>query len=496
MARPRTVRRQGRAAAVDMRKAEALEVGPYVSLGVTGLEQSGGYVHEEFLPQLFGKRAINTFKEMRDNDATVGAMLFAIGMLIRQVEWRVEPASEDPRDIEVAEFVDSCFEDLSMTWDDTLSEILSMFWAGYAPLEEVYKIRRGRQKGSESSKHNDGRIGWRKLSLRAQETIERWIFSEDGQELQGLIQIARPDYVPRFIPVERFLLFRPMAHKENPEGRSMLRTAWRSWLFKKRFEEIEGIGIQRDLAGLPIAFVPPELLASDATEEQRSLRAQIEEVIRNVRRDEREGVVFPMVHDEQGHKLYDFQLLTSGGRRNFDTTAVIGRYNRLIAQTVLADFIFLGQDSSKGSFALADSKTQLFAVAMGAILDSITDVFNRFGIPRLLELNTFTYDETPTLVHGDIENIDIEKLGNYVAQLTGAGIDLTDEGTERFLRMSGGLPPRSEDEPDLDEDLDSQGGLPDGQESQQQAGTEPGQSASTGAPGSQGQPTGTIEGGP
>ena len=415
---------------------------PMEELGVTGLEESGGHIHEEFLPQLRGRRSIQVFKEMRDNDPTVGAMLFAIEMLIRQVEWRMEPASQDPNDIEVAEFVDSCFEDMAETWDDVLSEILSMLAFGFTVLEEVYKVRAGAQgiASQQRSKFDDGRIGWAKLPIRAQETIERWIFDPETNELCGLVQVARPDYQTREIPLDRFLLFRPQAHKQNPEGRSALRNAYRPWFFKKRMEEIEGIGIERDLAGLPTALVPPKLLSSSASPEQRQLLNDINRVLRNVRRDEKEGLIFPLARDENGQLTYEFKLLSTGGRRQFDTSAIINRYDRRIAQTMLADFILLGQEGRTGSFALAESKTQLFAVAIGAWLDAIAEIFNRFGIPRLLELNAFAFTDTPRLVHGDIESIDITKLADFVSKLSAAGIFLGDEATARFLRMQAGLP--------------------------------------------------------
>ena len=420
---------------------------PMEELGVTGLEESGGRIHEEFLPQLRGRRSIQVFKEMRDNDPTVGAMLFAIEMLIRQVEWRMEPASQDAGDIEVAEFVDSCFEDMAETWDDVLSEILSMLAFGFTVLEEVYKVRAGEQGiGSQQrSKFDDGRIGWAKLPIRAQETIERWIFDPETNELCGLIQVARPDFQTREIPIDRFMLFRPQAHKQNPEGRSALRNAYRPWFFKKRMEEIEGIGIERDLAGLPTALVPPKLLSSSATGDQRQLLNEINRVLRNVRRDEKEGLIFPLARDEMGNLTYEFKLLSTGGRRQFDTNGIINRYDRRIAQTMLADFILLGQEGRTGSFALAESKTQLFAVAIGAWLDAIAEIFNRFGIPRLLELNAFSFTDTPRLVHGDIESIVITKLADFVSKLSAAGIFLGDEATARFLRMQAGLP-----EPDTD----------------------------------------------
>lgn len=418
---------------------------PLEQIGVTGLEHHGGRIHEEFLPQLRGRKAIRTFKEMRDNDPTVGALLFAIDMLIRQVEWRVEPASESESDVAVAEFIDSCFDDMGSTWDDTLSEILSMLWAGFSVCEEVYKQRNGDAPGSLSSKFNDGRIGWRKLSIRAQETIERWIFDEVSQELVGLEQLAPPDWKTRIIPANRFLLFRPKAHKDNPEGRSLLRNAYRPWFYKKRIEEIEGIGIERDLAGLPIAFVPPKLLSPDATAESKSLLGQIERMIRNVRRDEKEGVVFPLSRDENGNLQYDFKLLNAGGRRNFDTNQIVTRYDHRIAQTLLADFILMGQQAV-GSFALAESKTSLFAVALGAFLDAIQDVFNNFAIPRLLRLNTLRFETQPVLVHGDIEKIDLTMLGDYVVKLASAGIPIGDPATVRFLRMQAGLPEEVEDD--------------------------------------------------
>lgn len=81
--------------------------------------------------------------------------------------------------------------------------------------------------------------------------------------------------------------------------------------------------------------------------------------VRNIRRDEMEGVVLP-----DGYKL---ELLSTGGSRQFDTNAIINRYDNRIAMTVLADFIFLGHEQN-GSWALSSDKTELFSMACGAFL--------------------------------------------------------------------------------------------------------------------------------
>ena len=55
---------------------------PLSEVGVTGLFQFGGYSAEEKLPQLYGTKAVRTYREMADNDAVFGAVFFAIQMAV------------------------------------------------------------------------------------------------------------------------------------------------------------------------------------------------------------------------------------------------------------------------------------------------------------------------------------------------------------------------------------------------------------------------------
>ena len=158
-----------------------------------------------------------------------------------------------------------------------------------------------------------------------------------------------------------------------------MRNAYRSWHFKRRIQEIEGIGIERDLAGLPVIYTPEDMDIWNSEDETISrIRAELENMVRGVRRDEREGLVLP-----GGFKM---ELLSTGGSRQFDTNAIIDRYDTRIAMTVLADFIFLGHQQN-GSWALSSDKTELFAMACGAYLDIIAETFNSQGIPNLIDIN-------------------------------------------------------------------------------------------------------------
>lgn len=425
----------------------------YREVGATGLKRFSGFIYEEFRPELTGAKAVQTYKEMADNDPTVGAMLFAVKMLIRRVPWRTEAASETPEDTEAAEFLEQCMDDMSQPWVETIDEIMSMLEYGYSVQEIVYKRRCGNvMDPTMRSKFADGRIGWRKLSVRSQDTIYRWQFDDNGG-LQGVEQLSPPHYYLVTIPVEKFLLFRTTSRKNNPEGRSCLRNAYRPWFFKKNLEQIEAIGAERDLAGIPVAKVPPELLSPSANPQQKALLREIQTLVTNIRNDEQAGVVFPNLYDANGKPLYELSLMNTGGTRQFDTDKIINRYDKRIAMTLLADFILLGQEQV-GSFALASNKTNIFATAIGAFLDIVTDTFNRYAIPRLFALNDFTMSDYPKIKHGDLESVDLKELGDYITKLAGAGMPLfPNQELEKYLMEAAHMPVPPEQEMDEDQQI-------------------------------------------
>lgn len=412
-------------------------------IGSSGLNAQGGYVNEEHHPNLAGRRALQVFSIMRENDPMIGATLFAIDNLIRQVKWTV---NQNDAKQEHADFLQSVMDDMSMSWGDVVSEALSMLPFGFAPMEIIYKQRNGTKPPDDplpASRYDDGKIGWRNIALRAQETLLNWDIDDNGS-LRGMVQQAPPKFDPVTIPIEKMLLFRTTVHKNNPEGRSIFRNAYRPWFYKVRMEEVEGTGVERDLAGFPTFWLPAEYLADDATPEQIAVRQAFMDLGEKIRRDKQEFMIMPMAYDDAGNKMFDFTLLNSGGTRTFDTSAIIQRYEQRIAMTMLGDFILMGHEKV-GSFALSSDKTDLFAYALGTFLDIIADTFNRFAVPRLFELNNFPLDHLPTIEHSDIESPDLTDLGTYLASLAQIGMPLfPDEDLENYLRIAGNMPEKSE----------------------------------------------------
>lgn len=412
---------------------------PMKEYGRIGQRRFAGMFSEEFLRELQGKRGIEVYREMSENDEVCGAIVYAIETLIRQADWHVQPGGESAKDRECAEFVESCMNDMQETWTDTISEILSFLTFGWSYHEIVYKRRNGGSRDPrQNSKYADGLIGWQKLPIRAQETLFRWEY-DNADNLTGMTQLPPPDYVMATIPIEKALHFRTKSRKNNPEGRSIFRSAYRAWYFKRRIQEIEGIGIERDLAGLPV-LTPPENMDiwNDENPEMKLARQRAETIVRNIRRDATEGIVKPFG--------WTLELLSSGGRRQFDTNAIVERYDTRIAMSTMSDFLLLGHQQV-GSFALSSDKTHLFSMALGSYLDIICEVFNSQGIPRLIGMNAEHFNgitDYPKLMHGDVEAPNLKDFSAYIKELTGCGVIMPDEDLEDYVRKLGNLPERME----------------------------------------------------
>lgn len=404
-----------------------------VEVGSPGLDQTGGWIDEDFLPKWTGRQKYNVIEEMRKNDPVVGASLLAIKNIVRSTEWFVEPGGDSNRAKRAAEFVDSTREDMAKSWEDFIGEAMSMVPYGWSLFEMVFKRRNGNPfAGAEGSKFDDNRIGLKRLSLRAQDSLDKWQFSEKERPTHMVQQKLRVGHDVEPIPLDKCLHFRTSTYKDNPEGLSALRTAFRPWSFKKRIEEIEGIGIERDLAGIPVVKAPPRLFRDDASDADKSTLNDVQQIAKNLHNDKESGIVLPALYDSDGNELYSVELMSSGGRQRFDTGSIIQRKNQMVAVTLLSDFILIGHEST-GSFALASSKTNMFARATGAFMDIIAEEFNRKAVPLLMELNGMTDVPMPKLKHRDIETLDLDSLARYIRAMSTANIDLTGEDIQEQL---------------------------------------------------------------
>ena len=403
-------------------------------LGVAGTNTYTGYLRQdEFLRELKGKRAIKSFREMRDNDSTIGAVMYATEQVLRDNKYKVEASPEDT-DGRYKEFVESVLSDMEHCLDDHIAEALSSLTYGFALFEVVYKRRKGTNSEAlkHYSKYDDNLIGIRKLAPRAQWTIERFDIDSKTGEILGVFQEINWKGKSNYIPKSKLLHYKTTTTNSDPSGRSILRNAYTSYKYLTGLQEVEAIAIERELHGIPVGRIPVEYFGDEATDSQKAVKAEFERILRDVKFNEQGYILIPSepYRDADGRPtdlpLVDIQLISSQGTRNIDIDPVIKRYQNDIARSVMAEFLMLG-GGSHGSYALSKSKTDLFLRALESYIGAIFDVINRQLLEPLFRLNGFDLKYCPKIVPGDVAPHDLRELGAFLRNLNGADINLSNQ---------------------------------------------------------------------
>lgn len=400
-----------------------------VELGVSGTNVYTGDIRaDEFLAELKGKKAIRKYREMRDNSAVIGAVMYAVEQTLRDVKIKVKPANESDAAKKEAEFLQTVLDDMDHSLDDHISEALSALTYGFAWFEVVYKRRIGEVNNpKKASKYTDGRLGVRKLAIRAPWTVERFEIDKLSGDILGIRQEVTWGKPNVMIPVEKSLYYRTTSLNNDPSGRSVLRNAYVSYTYLNKIQSYEAIAIERELHGVPVGRMPAEYLSSDATSEQANLRGQFERILRDLKNNEQGYVLLPsdLYVDADGkptnQRLMDIELITANGSRSIDIDPVVKRYQHDIARSIMAEFMMLGGGSG-GSYALSKTKTDLFLRSLESYINTIVDVLNKQLVERLWAVNGLPFDTMPKLEAGDVAAHDIAVLSSLLRNLNNADI--------------------------------------------------------------------------
>lgn len=412
--------------------------------GYVGLKQISGYVYEELRSDLLWPKCLDTYKRMAF-DPTISAADGIIGLMIDRVSWEFYvPENASAESKKAAEFLNFCMQNLdSGTWKDFISEAGSYRLYGFHIAEKVYsRIKDGKW---------EGKYKWSKLPTRSQDTIMKWIFSNDSRDLLGVRQTTRHlthqnlldtrGYVD--IPRSKFIHFRYNAMRDDPEGRSPLKGAYIPWKFKTLIEEYEAIGVAKDMGGVPTIGVDVDFLAR-ANQDPASSEAQVLEQLKrdaaNMHAGDKNYIIIPLAYTDTGKPLFEFKLAGVEGKgKQYNTDDIIKRKQNEILMLYLADVLKLGTDSH-GSFALADSKNALLGFAIDRHLEFISHTIISDLVIQTLELNGFNLssEEIPQLRHSELDSVDTDVFSKLIQRAASVGyLPRTPELINEILQKSG-----------------------------------------------------------
>jgi len=421
--------------------------------GYVGLNIFNGVSNEEMKKELNFPNNLKTYKNMSYH-GTVNAPLTLYTNIISKADWVVKPPKEaTEEEKKQTEFIRECLTDMDQPFEELIKDILSMNIYGFSVHEKVYRKRYT----SNGSKYNDGLIAWKKLPIRSQESIKKFLFSDDGNEVTGVQQnvsnlsdpygrFSTRDKLEVNLPKSKFMLFRTGNHRGDPYGKSMLRDAYLAWRYLTVLEEIESNGVAKDMAGLPILFMPPQYLSKDSTPEQVAIRQYYERSMANLQVNQQSAMILPNAYDPDTRQpLFELALLSMDGKKGFDTTKVKEYYKNLILTSLFADILIMGQ-SATGSFALGQIKNSLSGAMAESMIREIKSVFNNDLIRQTYELNGWNPARACTLDFENLESADLESFSKAVQRFASTSVLEVDREVLNRVRESIGVDPLPEDE--------------------------------------------------
>jgi hypothetical protein len=395
---------------------------PRAELGDSGTRLLHGIITEEYNSQLQGIEGIKIFDEMRKSDGTVRAAILACTLPIRRAEWFVNPATDDQESKDIANFVEHALFDWleDMSWDDVIRQALLSVSFGVMLFEKVY-----------GTKDHEGKtyVTLKKLAPRLPKSILMWELTDGTFGIQQI----RQDGILAQIPGSKLLIFVNEREGDNWWGTSMLRAAYKHWYYKNNFYKIDAVAFERQGLGIPVISMPQGYTESD---EKKAATA-----MENLRANEAGYLVKP--------PGYTFEFANMGAHTTRDPNNSINHHNKEILQSVLAQFLELGQTkSNSGSRALSQDHSDLFLKALEAIANNLIAEINKNLIPELVDMNFDNVTVYPVLDFGGIIKADVTALGTAYSQLVTAGAITPTDDDQQYLRASMGLPPRSQDDID------------------------------------------------
>ena len=371
---------------------------------------------------LVSQKGLAIYDEMQ-HDSQVCSCLNTKKFAVLSKGWDVQPASDDPGDVEVAQFVKFCLEDMRGSVQEVLFKVLDALAKGYSICEINYKV-------IESGKYA-GMIGLD--SIKSKDPAMFGFDMDEFLNVRGLVT-STPGMKAE-LPVDKFIIYTYMPGYELPHGQSDLRTAYKHWWSKEIITKFWNMYLEK--FGMPTA---------KGAYRRGMPKDQQDELLRVLDKIQQETAI--VVPEDVQIELLEAQRGGEAGYQN-----AIEFHNKQIAKAILGQTLTSDEGTRVGSMALG----QVHMNVMGFYLEKLKrdleeTVVREQLIRRLVDFNFAggpvavsrrgrrRYVEGknyPRFMLGSVEERDLNLLGGLITQLIEGKVVSPDEP---WIREYLGLP--------------------------------------------------------
>lgn len=225
----------------DMFPGSTREVLPTQEVAVSQDSQYSKMETLQYSPDdLITKKKFDAYEKMMTDDQ-VNLSVTALKLIRLSSGYEIEAASEDPRDVEIADFVGYVLENMQdgCSFHNVLLNVMGGLEIGWSLQELVHRF------------YEDGPYAG-KVGLKAIKSKNPKYFNvsvDDFSNPQNVVAISYPEYGRKY-PIEKFLLYSFQKRYENVFGTSRLRSLYQWWWVKQTM--IRAMGVYMEKFGLPI----------------------------------------------------------------------------------------------------------------------------------------------------------------------------------------------------------------------------------------------------
>lgn len=467
---------------VDIKKAESsnpkLAVNTlHTESGQPHIVDGHNFIRDQKRKDLSYPRFFCVAKEMYSNNAAVHNAVDMTNVLVLNAldggEVKAKGDSEASKD--AANFLNYCIRNMSQgTWREAMNNAATDIIHGFSLLNMVFERRDyGKYKG---------KVVIKKLSPRTQSSVYGWVWDKNNRELKGVIQkpmvvskrnstlgdyangnITLSDITSGYYKDSKYVLlkkeellhFRFNPVDSNPQGQSPLIPCYDSFAEMSLVQQLELIGVQKDMSGVAVVTLPPELIEQGNDPENFPEVAANYNILVDSIQDASVGkksVVVLSSGADPTTKIRDFGLefkgIEGGGGKQYQTSDIIDQRTKHIYNIFGAQFIILGQ-GGHGSNAQSSNQMTIHDYYIQRSVGWKEDVINNQLIPKLLAKNgiELDWDDMPYFTASDPSKPDMEILGKTASRLASGGIATHAALKQLFTGM--GLPTDGIDDIDL-----------------------------------------------
>lgn len=379
-------------------------------IGVRGLKHRAGRIEEEWRKEFrTWDKACKQFLEMRDY-YIIATVLDAVKLPLLEATISTEPAeAQTPGDIAAADWLLDCMNRMHrQTWASHSEDMLSSIEFGWALGEIILE------------KRPDGRFWLKNIDPRGQDTLSRWEFDqEQSDEVIKMIQRDPNRSIEISIPMAKCVHVTFRGRKGNPEGHSVLLSLHWPYRMLRDLEVFEGIGIERDVGGMPVATLPAEgVIETGAVD-------KLEEALKGMRRDENEYLITP-----PGVEVKPY----GAGQKTYNIGEVIDRKKKEILMRMYAQFLMLGMEQV-GTQALVQGSQDFFNLSLVSVQRSTLEAWNQQLVPYLFAFNRFDgMTDYPQITWQKPGKIDIKTIMDTINTAAGAKVFTPTDIDEDHIR--------------------------------------------------------------